>query len=134
MKIMVARPCYSSRRSRGVMKVTVYDIEKDEVIEEYHPYDCKESLTEKIQGETLVIEFNPEKHAVFYRYKTNSDRGIVVFYHIPPLTDLKLLERKLMRLYRYQEVRMKLARQTNDLTLLPFSPYYFMLLEEAERG
>jgi hypothetical protein len=133
MKIMVARPCYSSKRSRGVMRVTVYDVEKDEVVEEYHPYDCKKLLTEKIQGETLVIEFNPDRHVVFYRYKTNSDRGIIVLYHIPPLVDLKLLERRLMRLYRYQEVKMKLARQTDDLTLLPFSPYYYMTVTEGEQ-
>jgi hypothetical protein len=133
MKIMVARPCYSSRRSRGVTRVTVYDVERGEVVEEFYPYRCQDLLTEKIQGESLVIEFDPSKHIVFYRYKTNSDRGIVVFYHLPPLTDLKMLERKLIRMYRYQEVRMKLARQTNDLTLLAFSPYYFMLLEGDER-
>jgi hypothetical protein len=133
MKIIVARPCYSSKRSKGVMRVTVYDITKDEVVDEYHPYNCRELLSEKIQGETLIIEFDPSKHVVFYRYKTNSDRGIIVFYHIPPLTDLKLLERRLKRLYRYQEVKMKLARQTNDLTLLAFSPYYYMTVSEGEQ-
>jgi hypothetical protein len=133
MRIMVARPCYSSRRTRHVIKVTVYDVEKDEVVEEFHPYRCQDLLTEKTQEETLIIEFDPGKHAVFYRYKTNTDRGLIIFYHLPPLTDLKMLERKLMRLYRYQEVRMKLARQTNDLTLLSFSPYYYMAVSEGER-
>ena len=133
MKIMVARPCYSSRRSRGVTRVTVYDVERGEVIEEFHPYRCQDLLTEKIQGESLIIEFNPSKHVVFYRYKTNTDRGLIIFYHLPPLTDLKLLERKLMKMYGYQEVRVKLARQTNDLTLLAFSPYYCMAVSEGER-
>jgi hypothetical protein len=56
-----------------------------------------------------------------------------VFYHVPPLTDLKLLERRLKRMYRYQEVKMKLARQTDDLTLLAFSPYYYMTVTEGEQ-
>jgi hypothetical protein len=133
MKIMVARPCYSSRRTRGVTRVTIYDVEEDKVIEEYYPYDCKELLTGRKQGETLVIEFNPEKHTVFYRYKTNSDRGLIIFYHIPPHVDLKLLERKLMRMYRYREVNMELARQTNDLTLVAISPYYYMEVTEGEQ-
>jgi len=66
MKIEVARPCYYWRRSREATRITVYDITKDKVVEEHHPFNCIQALTEEgVEGEIILIEFDPNKHAVF---------------------------------------------------------------------
>jgi hypothetical protein len=129
MKIMVARPCYSYTRSRYATKVTVYDVTKDEVIKEYHPYNCLKAFMEKGgEEETIVIEFDPTKHAVFYRYRTNSNRGRIILYHIPPSIDTDVLAEKIRKVFKYREVYLEKARVATDRYQILYSQYYYLPL------
>jgi 23S rRNA G2069 N7-methylase RlmK/C1962 C5-methylase RlmI len=128
-KIEVARPCYSYTRSRYATKVTVYDITKDKVVEEHSPYNCIKAFTEEgVEGETIVIEFDPEKHAVFYRYRTNSNRGRIILYHLPPSITPEALAEKIRKAFKYREVYVEKARVAQDRYHILYSQYYFLPL------
>jgi hypothetical protein len=128
-KVEVSRPCYSYRRSRATTRVTVYDVTKDKVIEEFPPFNCLRALMEQdVEGETIVIEFNPEKHAVFYRYRTTSNRSLIILYHIPPSIDPDTLAEKIKKVFKYREVYIQKARVARDRYHILYSQYYYLPL------
>ena len=128
-KIEVGRPCYSFRRSRAATRVTVYDVTKDRIVEEHPPYNCLRAYMEQgIEGETITIEFNPQKHAVFYRYRTISNRGIIIVYHLPPGVEPEALAQKIIKAFKYREIEMKKARLAADRYQLLYSPLYYLPL------
>ena len=128
-KIEVARPCYSYTRSRYAIKITVYDVTKDKVVEEHPPYNCMKALMEEgVEGETIVIEFNPEKHAVFYRYRTNSNRGKIILYHLPPSITPEELAEKIRKAFKYREVYVEKARVARDRYQILYSQLYYLPL------
>jgi 23S rRNA G2069 N7-methylase RlmK/C1962 C5-methylase RlmI len=128
-KIEIARPCYSYTRTRQATRVTVYDITKDKVIQEFPPYNCLRALMEEAgEEETIVIEFDPSKHAVFYRYRTNSNRGRIILYHIPPSIDPDTLAEKIRKAFKYREVYVEKARVARDRYHILYSQYYFLPL------
>jgi hypothetical protein len=129
MKIEVARPCYSYRRSREVTKITVYDVTHDKIIEEFPAFNCLRALMEEDRDyETIVIEFDPRKHAVFYRYRTNTDRGKIILYHIPPNITPEALAEKIKKTFHYREVYMKKARVAKDRYHILYSQLYYLPL------
>jgi hypothetical protein len=129
MKIEVSRPCYSYRRSRVATKVTVYDVIKDKVVEEHSPYNClKAFIEEGVEGETITIEFDPEKHAVFYRYRTTSNRGIIILYHLPPNITPEALADKIKTKFQYREVYVQKARVARDRYHILYSQHYYLPL------
>jgi len=87
MRIEVAKPCYFWRRSREATRVTVYDVSKDEVVEEYYPYSMYQGLqwrsNQKEENNNYRI-YDPRKHVVFYRYRTKSNTGKIILYHHTP--------------------------------------------------
>ena len=128
-KIEVARPCYSFKRSRTATRVTVYDVTKDRVVEEHPPYNCLRAYMEQgVEGETIVIEFNPSKHSIFYRYRTTSNRGIIIVYYLPPTITPEALAQKIIKAFKYREVEMKKARLATDRYHLFYSPFYYLPL------
>ena len=128
-KIEVARPCYSYTRSRYATKITIYDVTKDKTVMEFPPYNCMKALMEEGgEEEILTVEFNPEKHAVFYRYRTNSNRGRIILYHIPPSTDLDTLIQKIRKAFKYNEVYVEKARIAQDRYQILYSQYYYLPL------
>ncbi len=128
-RIEIARPCYSYKRSRHATRVTVYDVTKDKVIQEFPPYNCLRALMEgETEGETIIIEFNPNKHAVFYRYRTTSNRGKIILYHMPPSTDLEALAEKIRKAFNYREVYVEKARIASDRYHILYSQHYFLPL------
>jgi hypothetical protein len=128
-RIEIARPCYSYTRSRYATKVTVYDIINDKVVEEHHPFNClKAFMEEGVEEETIVIEFDPEKHTVFYRYRTNSNIGKIILYHIPPNIDLDMLIQKIKKAFKYREVYVEKARVAADRYHILYSQLYYLPL------
>jgi hypothetical protein len=128
-KIEVARPCYSYTRSRHATRITVYDITKDKIVEEHHPFSCVRALMEGgIEGETIVIEFDSDKHVVFYRYRTTSNRGRIIIYHIPPFIDLDALIQKIKKTFHYREVYIEKARVARDRYGILYSQLYYLPL------
>jgi hypothetical protein len=128
-KIEVARPCYSFRRSRAVTRVTVYDVKRDRIVEEHSPYNCLKAYVEEgVEGETIVIEFNPSKHAVFYRYRTTSNRGIIILYHLPPGTTPEALADKIKSKFQYREVYVQKARVAKDRYQILYCQHYYLPL------
>jgi 23S rRNA G2069 N7-methylase RlmK/C1962 C5-methylase RlmI len=129
MKIEIARPCYSYTRTRQATRITVYDITKDKVIAEFPPFNCLRALMEEGgEEETIVIEFNPEKHAVFYRYRTNSNRGRIILYHIPPSITVEALAEKIKKAFKYREVYVEKARKAADKYHILYSQLYYLPL------
>ena len=129
MKVEIPRPCYSYKRSKAATRVTVYDVTKDKVIEEFPPFNCLRALMEEgVEGETIVIQFNPQKHAIFYRYRTTSNRGIIIVYHLPPTITPEALAQKIIKAFNYREVEMKKARVAADRYHLLYSPLYYLPL------
>jgi hypothetical protein len=128
-KIEIPRPCYSYSRTRQATRITVYDIVDDKVVKEYPPFNCLRALMEEgVEEETIVIEFNPSKHVIFYRYRTNSNRGRIILYHIPPNTDLDKLAQKIKRAFKYREVYMEKARIAEDRYHILYSQLYYLPL------
>jgi hypothetical protein len=128
-RIEISRPCYSYARTRQATKVTVYDVAKDKVIREFPPYNCLRALMEEAgEEETIVIEFDPEKHAVFYRYRTNSNRGRIILYHLPPNTSPEVLAEKIRKAFKYRDVYIEKARVALDRYHILYSQYYFLPL------
>ena len=128
-KIEVARPCYSFKRSRTATRVTVYDVTKDRVVEEHPPYNCLRAYMEQgVEGETIVIEFNPSKHAIFYRYRTTSNRGIIIVYYLPPTITPEALAEKIKKAFKYREVYVEKARVARDRYHILYSQYYYLPL------
>jgi hypothetical protein len=128
-RIEVARPCYSYTRSRQATRITVYDVTKDKVVEEHPPYNCLRALMEEnIEGEIIAIEFDPDKHAVFYRYRTNSNRGKIILYHLPPSIDPEALAEKIRKAFKYNEIHLEKARVAKDKYHILYSQYYYLPL------
>jgi len=128
-KIEVGRPCYWFKRSRVATRVTVYDVTKDKIVEEHPPYNCLRAYMEEgIEGETITIEFNPSKHSIFYRYRTTSNRGIIIVYHLPPGIEPETLADKIKKAFKYREVEIKKARLAADRYHLLYSPLYYLPL------
>jgi hypothetical protein len=128
-KIEVARPCYSYARTRQATKVTVYDVAKDKVIREFPPFNCLRALMEEgVEGETIVIEFDPSRHAVFHRYRTNSNRGRIILYHLPPSVTPEALADKIKKAFKYREVHIEKARKAADKYHILYSQYYYLPL------
>jgi 23S rRNA G2069 N7-methylase RlmK/C1962 C5-methylase RlmI len=128
-RIEIARPCYSYTRSRYATKITVYDVTKDKTVEEHPPFNCLRALMEEgIEEETIVIEFDPTKHAVFYRYRTNSNRGKIILYHAPQSIDLDMLIQRIRKAFKYREVYVEKARVAQDRYHILYSQYYYLPL------
>jgi hypothetical protein len=128
-KIEVGRPCYWFKRSRVATRVTVYDVTKDKIVEEHPPYNCLRAYMEEgIEGETITIEFNPSKHSIFYRYRTTSNRGIIIVYYLPPTITVEELAHKIIKAFKYREVEIKKARLAADRYHLLYSPLYYLPL------
>jgi hypothetical protein len=128
-KIEVTRPCYSYSRTRQATKVTVYDIEKNTVVEEHPPFNClKAFMEEGVEVETIVIEFDPLRHAVFYRYRTNSNNGKIILYHIPPSITVDELAELIRKAFKYNRVYVEKARIAQDRYHILYSQYYFLPL------
>jgi hypothetical protein len=128
LKIEVARPCYYWRRSRYATKVTVYDVTKDKVVIEYPPFNCIHAYGTEQEEETIIIEFDPHKHAVFYRYRTNSNIGKIILYHIPPNTDLDQLLERIRKEFHYNRIQAEKARVARDRHQILYSQLYFLPL------
>jgi hypothetical protein len=128
-RIEIARPCYSYSRTRQATRITVYDVTKDKVVKEYPPYNCMKALMEEgIEGETIVIEFDPTKHAVFYRYRTNSNNGKIILYHTPPNIEVEALIHKIRKAFKYREIYVEKARVAADRYHILYSQYYYLPL------
>jgi len=128
-KIEIARPCYSYTRTRYATKVTIYDITKDKVVNEFSPYNCLRAFMEEgVEGETITIEFDPEKHAVFYRYRTNSNWGKIILYHIPPSISSEALAEKIRKAFKYRDVYVEKARVARDRYQILYSQFYYLPL------
>jgi hypothetical protein len=128
MKIEIARPCYYWRRSREATRITVYDVTKDKVVEEHYPFNCIKAIEEGVEDETVVIEFNPNKHAVFYRYRTTTNVGRIILYHIPPNTDLDQLLEKIRKTFKYNKVYAEKARVAQGRHQILYSYLYYLPL------
>jgi hypothetical protein len=128
MKIEVARPCYWWRRSQGATRLTVYDVTKDEVVREYPPFNCIKAYMTEQEEETVVIEFDPRRHAVFYRYRTNSNNGKIILYHIPPSIELEQLLEKIRKAFKYNRVYAEKARVARDRHQILYSQLYYLPL------
>jgi hypothetical protein len=129
MKIEIPRPCYSYTRTRQATRITVYDIAKDKIVEEHPPFNCLRALMEEgVEGETIIIEFDPGKHAVFYRYRTRSNRGIIILYHLPPNVTPEALADKIKSKFQYREVYVQKARVARDRYQILYSQHYYLPL------
>jgi hypothetical protein len=128
LKIEIARPCYYWRRSREATRITVYDVTKDKVVEEHYPFNCLQAYGTEQEDETVVIEFNPQRHAVFYRYRTTTNVGKIILYHIPPNTDLDQLLEKIRKEFKYNKVYAEKARVARDRHQILNSYLYYLPL------
>jgi hypothetical protein len=129
VKAEIPRPCYSHKRSKAATKITVYDVTKDKVVEEFPPFNCLRALMEEgVEGETIIIEFNPSRHAVFYRYRTTTNNGKIILYHLPPTITVEALAEKIKKAFKYREVYIEKARVAKDRYHLLYSQYYYLPL------
>jgi hypothetical protein len=128
MKIEIGRPCCSYRRSCLATRIIIYDIVEDKVIEEIYPYRCWREWIEGKPDKTVTISIDPERHAVFYMYRTNSNRGLIIFYHIPNI-DVNIVD-IIKRKWDYREVTVKIAKAVdmNEKERIMYSPYYYIHL------
>jgi hypothetical protein len=128
-KIEVARPCYSFNRSKQATRITVYDVTKDKVVTEFPPYNCLRAIMEEGgEEETITVEFNPSRHAVFCRYRTNSNRGLIILYHIPNSISPEQLAEKIKKAFHYREVDIRKARVARDRYHILYSQLYYLPL------
>ena len=128
-RIEIGRPCYSYSRTRQATRITVYDVTKDKTVMEFPPYNCMKALMEEGgEEEILTVEFNPTKHAVFYRYRTNSNKGRIILYHAPPSIEVEALAEKIRKAFKYREVYIEKARVARDRYQILYSQYYYLPL------
>jgi hypothetical protein len=129
MLIEVLRPCCDWRRSCGVTSIIVYDVTTGTVDEEVHPWRCWRA---RMEGEParriVIIGFDPSRHLVFYRYRTNSDNGIIIFYNIPPLLTLQEATEFIKRKWGYKDVYVTIAKPVFDDSHLHFQHCYKPLI------
>jgi hypothetical protein len=128
MRIEIARPCYWWRRSREATRITVYDVKAGKVVEEHYPFSCLQAYGTEQEEETVVIEFNPNIHAVFYRYRTNSNTGKIILYHIPPSVELEELLERIKKAFHYNRIHAEKARVARDRHQILHSYLYYLPL------
>jgi hypothetical protein len=79
--------------------------------------------------EEVVLEFDPLRHIVFYRYRTNTNRGRIIFYNIPPTSRLEEVIELIRRKWDYDEIsEAEIAEPTFDNIYL-YSMYYYKPLQ-----
>jgi hypothetical protein len=124
-RIAVGRPCCNYRKSYGATRITVYDVANDAVVNEVYPARCwKLRMEGKDPHEEVVLEFDEARHLVFYRYRTNSNRGRIVFYNIPPSLTIEQAVELIRKKWQYREVYAKIAEPaTGNIHL--YSVYYY---------
>jgi hypothetical protein len=125
-KIIIGRPCCDWRRSCRAQAVTIYDVTSNTVVDEVYPVRCWRLWMEgKEPYEEVVLEFDESKHLVFYRYRTNSNRGKIIFYNIPPSLSTEKAIELIRKMYDYDKIsEASIAEPTIDNTYL-YSMYYY---------
>jgi hypothetical protein len=73
----------------------------------------------------IILEFDPQKHLVFYRYRTNSNNGKIIFYNIPPSLTLEQAIELIRKKWEYKDVFAYIAEPTADGYDYTYSPYYY---------
>jgi hypothetical protein len=125
-KIAISRPCCDWRRSCRAQGVSVYDIDTKAIINEVYPMRCWAVRMEgKDPHEEVVLEFDELKHMVFYHYRTNSNRGRVIFYNIPPTLSFDRAVELVRRIFDFDEISVaEMAEPTVGNEYL-YSMYYY---------
>jgi len=79
MRMRIKRPCCNSIRTCNVTAVYIYDIVEDVEADRIEAIRCYRL------GEHYVdIEYDPERHLIYYFYVSNRGNPYISFYHIPP--------------------------------------------------
>jgi len=76
----IRRPCCSSIRSCGVTAVYVLDVANNEIVERISAIRCYRYG----YNHYVDIEYDPERHLIYYLYVSNRGNPWIEFYHIPP--------------------------------------------------
>lgn len=76
-------PCCDSRRSCAVTAIYVHDVTEGNVIRRIDAVRCY------MLGYTpqVEIEYDPQRHLIYYFYVSNRGNPHITFYHIPPSFD-----------------------------------------------
>jgi hypothetical protein len=84
---------------------------------------------EEKDPDEVVLEFDPSKHMVFYHYRTNRNKGRIIFYNIPPSMTLVEAVELVRKMLDYDEVsKVAMAKPSTDNEHL-YSMYYFKPLQ-----
>jgi len=76
-------PCCNSIRSCNVTAVYIRDVETMEVVRRIGAVRCyRLGYTPQV-----VVEYDPERHLIYYFYVSNRGNPWISFYHIPPSLD-----------------------------------------------
>jgi hypothetical protein len=124
-RIAVGKPCCDWRRSCRAQGVTICDTTGG-VVDRVYPARC---WREEKDPDEVVLEFDPSKHMVFYHYRTNRNKGRIIFYNIPPSMTLEEAVELVRKMLDYDEVsKVAMAKPSTDNEHL-YSMYYFKPLQ-----
>jgi hypothetical protein len=77
------RPCCDSVRSCAVTAIYVHDVVTGNVVRRVDAVRCYR--LGYIPG--VAIEYDPQRHLIYYLYISNRGNPWIKFYHIPPSLD-----------------------------------------------